>query len=100
MNNITNQTRKESYSKLDTNTKRKLIYEELGQAELTARELATKMYKNKLIETPSRQEIAPRLTELEKLEKIEVIKKKYDEKSNCRVAVYKRKEGNKNEIKR
>lgn len=89
MNNITKETRKESYKKIQLKKKTKLIYEQLD-GEMTARELAKKLYKMNEIETPTRQETAPRLTELVGMGLIEVIKKKYDEKSKCNVAVYKK----------
>lgn len=99
MNPITKQTRKESFKKVQLKKKCKLIYEQLGNGEYTARELATKMYNTKdeqgirLLRTAERQETAPRLTELVDLDLVEVVKKKYDEISGCSVAVYKRKEG-------
>lgn len=98
MDVITNQTRKESYKKIQLNNKCKLIYEQLGNGEYTARELAIKMYNtkdeygNRLLKTTARQETAPRLTELLKSGLVEAIKKKYDEESGCKVAVYRRKE--------
>ena len=46
----------------------------------------------RLLRTAERQETAPRLTELLKLDLVEVVSKKYDEISGCNVAVYKRKE--------
>lgn len=101
MNNITKMTRKEAFKKIKCSAKQKLVYEQLEGKEYTASELSTKMYNtfdnngNRLLETPARQEIAPRLTELEKLELVEVIGKKTDEKSGCKVAIYRRKE-NKN----
>lgn len=101
MNTITKQTRKESFKKVQLKNKSKLIYEQLGNEEYTARELATKMYNTKdeegkrLLRTAERQETAPRLTELVELDLVEVVKKKYDTTSNCSVAVYKRKGGNK-----
>lgn len=98
MNNITKETRKESYKKIEFNNKCKLVYEQLENGEYTARELATKMYNtidedgNRLLRTAERQETAPRLTELLKLDLVEVVNKKYDRISGCNVAVYKRKE--------
>lgn len=98
MNNITTQTKSESYKKLDSSRKRKLIYECLENGEYTARELAKKMYRiidkngERLLETEARQEVAPRLTELEKLGLVEVVDKRQDERSGRKVAVYKRKE--------
>ena len=82
MNNISRETRKESYEKLKK--KNKLIYEQMGSGEYTARELAIKMYNtidedgNRLIRTAERQETAPRLTELESLGFVEVVSRKYD----------------------
>lgn len=99
MNTITKQTRKESFEKVQLKNKNKLIYDQLGSGEYTARELARKMYNTKdkegkrLLRTAERQETAPRLTELVELDLVEVVKKKYDATSNCSVAVYKRKEG-------
>ena len=101
MNNITKQTRKESFERIQLKKKCKLIYEQLGSGEYTARELAIKMHNtkneegNRLLRTAERQETAPRLTELVELDLVKVIKKKYDEISGCSVAVYKRKWGNK-----
>lgn len=96
MNEITKQTRKESFKKIQLKNKSKLIYEQLGNGEYTARELAKKMYSTKdkeghrLLKTEARQETAPRLTELVDLGLVEVIKKKYNPESRCRVAVYKK----------
>lgn len=102
MKEITKQTRKESYEKIQLKKKGRLIYEQLGDGEYTARELAIKMYHekdekgNRLLKTNARQETAPRLTELVDLGLVEVKKKKYDKESGCSVAVYKRK-GNKDD---
>lgn len=81
---------------LNLKAKTKLIYEQLGSGEYTARELATKMYNtkdeegNRLIRTAERQEVAPRLTELVKKGLVKVVKKRYDEISGCKVAVYRK----------
>lgn len=97
MNNITKETRKESFEKLQLKKKSKLIYENLGDKEYTARELAIKMHNtfdeegNRLLRTSERQETAPRLTELVELGLIETVNKKYDEISGCNVAVYRKK---------
>ena len=96
MENTTKQTRKESFKKIQLKNKHKLIYEQLGSGEYTARELAIKMYNTidedgkRLIRTAERQETAPRLTELVDLGIVKVIDKKYDEISGCKVAIYKR----------
>lgn len=97
MSNITALTRKEALAKLETKNKYKLIYEQLGDKEYTARELATKMYNafdddgKRLLKTQARQEVAPRLTELEQMGLVEAVRKKYDEESGCKVAVYRKK---------
>ena len=44
-----------------------------------------------LTRTAERQETAPRLTELVEYDLVEVVGKKFDSISNCKVAVYKRK---------
>lgn len=46
MDNITKETRKESYKKLELKKKSKLIYDNLD-GEYTARELANKLYKKR-----------------------------------------------------
>lgn len=96
MNEITQETRKESYGKIQLKKKNKIIYENLGNEEYTARELANKMHNtfdedgNRLLRTAERQETAPRLTELVKLGLVKVISKRYDEISGCNVAVYRK----------
>jgi len=96
MNEITRETRKESYEKIQLKKKNKIIYENLGNEEFTARELANKMHNtfdedgNRLLRTAERQETAPRLTELVKLGLVKVISKKFDEMSGCKVAVYRK----------
>jgi hypothetical protein len=47
VDNITKETRKESYKKLELKRKSKLIYDNLD-GEYTARELANKLYKKRL----------------------------------------------------
>ncbi len=47
MNKITNETRKESFKKLELKKKSRLIYENLENGEYTARELANKLFKKR-----------------------------------------------------
>lgn len=47
MNNITKQTREESFKKLELKKKSKLVYENLEDGEYTARELAKKLFKKR-----------------------------------------------------
>jgi len=55
---------------------------------MTARELAHKLYRLKLIQECSRQETAPRLTELERLGKVKAIEKKKCEYTGKKVSIY------------
>ena len=64
-----------------------------------SKRISKKMYntidKNgeRLLETEARQEVAPRLTELEKLGLVEVVDKRQDERSRRKAAVYRKKGG-------
>ncbi len=49
MDKILKETRKQSYKNPNLKTKTKLVLEELGNKELTARELAKNMYKKRFI---------------------------------------------------
>lgn len=86
---ITTDTRRESYKNLDRETVYKNIIEILqdGSA-LTAREIAVEMYNRKLIPFPVRQAVAPRLTELEAQDVVEVMGKIYDKQTKRNVAAY------------
>ena len=62
------------------------------QTESTQQENQQTSYtRSGLTRTAERQETAPRLTELVEYDLIEVVGKKFDSISNCKVAVYKRK---------
>ena len=80
---ITKETRAESYKKIQLKRKSKLIYENLGDGEYTARELAIKMHNlfdedgNRLLRTAERQEVAPRISELVDDGLVKVVGKKY-----------------------
>lgn len=91
MQEILRETRKEAFKKIKPKTQ--LILNELGDSVLTARELATKLYKKEEARTAERQEVAPRLSELVKLDLVEVVGKKYDETTKANVATYRRKRG-------
>lgn len=101
MNSITKETRKESFEKLKLKKKCKLIYDQLGEGEYTARELAIKMYntidkeENRLLRTAERQETAPRLTELVELGLVEAtglsdreVRRQISELKKQRVVLY------------
>ena len=61
---ITKQTRRESYKKVNKEAIHILILEELEYGAMTAREIATVLYKHKKVLEPTRQQVQPRLTEL------------------------------------
>lgn len=86
---ITEETRRESYKQVDKVTLSKHIIGVLeGGAELTAREIAVKLYSKKLITFPTRQAVAPRLTEMEIDGIVEAVSKKRDIGTGRNVAVY------------
>ena len=87
---ITEETRRESYEKLNSATLNKHIINILGSGELlTAREIAGIMYEKQYVLYPVRQAVAPRLTELVDEGVIEVVGKVYDHETKRSVAVYK-----------
>jgi hypothetical protein len=56
--------------------------------EMTAREIATDLYTQHLLVTPTRQEVAPRLCELMEQGRVEVCGSKVDEQTNKKVSIY------------
>ena len=88
---ITQQTRQMSFE--DIKTKRKTRYEQILDRLMTgvktAKEIAVELYELELIPNTERNYTAPRLTELEEMELVEVIDKKKCEYSGKTVAVYK-----------
>lgn len=90
--NITAQTRQMSFE--DINLKRKQRYDQilgvLANREMTAKEIAIEMFELQLIPSTERNYTAPRLTELERLGQVKVIKKKKCKWSGKTVAVYTR----------
>lgn len=86
---ITHETRRESNEQLDRETLNQHIISTLKEGKaLTAREIAVIMYNKKYIPYPVRQAVAPRLTELEAEDVVEVIDKVYDQVTKRMVAVY------------
>ena len=83
MNRITEQTRFESYLLRPTTTRQKDILEVLGFREMTARQIAYALGFQDL------NAVKPRLTELQKEGKVEVIRKTKDLATNRSVAVWK-----------
>lgn len=83
MNDVTRETRFESYITTPTEKRKKLILSVLTQP-MTARQIAYKLGFSDL------NAVKPRLTELVKAGKVEVIDKAYDSTTSRRVAVYRR----------
>ena len=67
----------------------RLITEVLSNKELTAREIAEVLFMQGYLMTGTRQEVAPRLTELEKMDRVEVVGSKVDVLTKKRVSIYK-----------
>lgn len=82
-NRITKETRFESYITTPTDRRKKLILSVMTQP-MTARQIAYKLGFSDL------NAVKPRLTELVKAGKVEVIDKAYDNATKRRVAVYRR----------
>lgn len=89
MNSITKETRRESYRLLDSANLYKNIIEVLKTGgSYTAHEVAVILYNKKLIKYPTRQAVAPRLTELVDKGIVEATGKVYDRDSGRKVACY------------
>ena len=67
-----------------------LILEQLGYEAMTAREIATVLYKHKKVLEPIRQQVQPRLTELVQDGRIEVCGKRHDSLTDRNVAIYRK----------
>lgn len=81
------ETRAEAYKQVDKEKRYKQILECLTEP-MTAKEVAVKMYKKGYIPTTERNFSAPRLTELQKDGKVEIIGKKKCQYTNKMVSVY------------
>ena len=94
MNSTTLETRQLSFT--DIQDKKKKRYEQilnrLSNREMTAKEIAVEMFELGMIASTERNYTAPRLTELEQMEYVEVIGKKKCEWTGKMVAVYRRKQ--------
>lgn len=91
---ITNDTRWESFKKIQGNTLVNKITNVLIEAKkqgidgMTAKEIAEVLKSQNIIRLAERQSTAPRLTELVNEGIVEVIGKRYDEITDHNVAVY------------
>ena len=95
MSKITKETRAASLKKTErTLTKRhNQVLAILDNQEMTAQEIATEMYKRGICPTDTRNNAAPRLTELEKMGKVEEVCKVNCSITNRKVAVYRKSNG-------
>lgn len=82
---ITEETRNESFLKTDRATRRSVILAALGDEELTARELLSR------IGFKDMNFVRPRLTELMQSGKVEAAGKKWDKITERNVTVFRRK---------
>nr|DAD75963.1 MAG TPA: dissimilatory sulfite reductase D [Siphoviridae sp. ctX926] len=87
-NRITRQTRRESYEKTDGRNIKKLILDQLAYGDMTAREVAAVLYRHGLVPTSERQQVQPRMNDLQNDGLIEVVGKRLDSVTKRRVAVY------------
>jgi predicted transcriptional regulator len=87
----TKETRRESYEKVkpETPNRRALILEILEKGPKTAHEIVESLLSRKVIPYYDRNFVSPRLTELKKEQKVEVVGKKYEGKTDRQVAVWK-----------
>ena len=89
MSKITEETRRESYEKLDSATLRQNILNVLSNGEAaSAKDIAVILHDRHLIPYPVRQAVAPRLTELVEEGLVEVSGKTYDTETERNVAAY------------
>jgi hypothetical protein len=82
---ITEETRNESFLKTDRATRRSVILAALGDEELTARELLSRIGFNDM------NFVRPRLTELMQSGRVEAAGKKWDKITERNVTVFRRK---------
>lgn len=91
MNNITKETRRESYyAVLPTLTERqKNVFQILKDCgDMTAQEIASELHRRGITPTDERNFSAPRLTELADMGLVEAVKKKICNKTGKRVSVW------------
>lgn len=87
---ITRETRRASYAgiKNQTGPRRTLILELLERSPMTAHELTEELLSLGLIPYYDRNFVSPRLTELKEAGKVEVVVKKYCQRTDRQVAVW------------
>ena len=88
-NDVSREAQKESLGKLDRNTIKRNILEVLSSGYVyTAHEIAVILYRQDKLLSPSRQSVQPRLTELKKKNKVEIVGRKYDKLTKINVSAY------------
>lgn len=86
---ITYETRHDSHEKVNKEKRYMQIKSVLGDKVMTAREIATELFKHGYTSNTDRNNAAPRLTELVDKCEVEIAGKKYDEQTGRNVATYK-----------
>lgn len=87
----THETRRESYEKVmpDVPNRKRLILKVLESGAKTAHEITQVLLYRNIIPYYDRNFVSPRLTELKKEQKVEVVGKKYEGRTDRHVAVWK-----------
>ena len=85
---ITYETRHDSHEKVNKEKRYMQIKAVLSDKEMTAREVATELYKKGFTANLDRNNAAPRLTEMVDRCEVEIVGKKYDEQTGRNVATY------------
>jgi hypothetical protein len=89
MNEITRETRRESFIKVNITEREAQVLEILKDGiERTAREIAEEMYLAGYTNTPDRNNASPRLTDLLTKRYVIIVGKKTDNLTNKSVAIY------------
>ena len=90
--NTTHETRRESYDAVipKSEARRQIILDLLGNREMTAHEIAAELHTRGITPTGERNYAAPRLTELKRAGKVEVIGKRFCGATGRNVAVWRR----------
>lgn len=84
----TEETRLESYKKVDKQSLQRLILRVLETGSYTAREIASVLYTKHKILSPERQAVQPRCNELFEQGKVKKIGKRYDTLTHRNVTIY------------
>lgn len=90
----TKETRRESYDKIKhtTSQRKTLILEVLETGPKTAHEILQRLIKDGYAKDYDRNFVSPRLTELKEMDLVEVIGKKYEARTDRKVALWRLKE--------